>query len=828
METIELDQNGNCITDLSAEQLISLDSSDACGVFGDPEVLPRVGNQYQADIPADGPDYVCYMKSPTDAENRDRVCEFMLGLPIPIMLINKETEKMKDEKLEFSSDSTDASNKNAPSDFESVRETMAPFRGSENCLVPGSCGDSWSDIEKSSFLLGLYIFDKNFVQLKTFVENKQMGDIQSFYYGKFYRSNKYSRWATCRKMRSKKCVYGQRIFSGLRQQELLSRLVLHVSEECQKALLEVSKTFGEGKMSLEEYVSSLKVMVGMNILVEAVGIGKGKQDLTGMAIEPVKSNNATHMRPVPIGKACSSLTPTEIVKFLTGGYRLSKARSNDLFWEAVWPRLLARGWHSEQPKNQAYIPGAKHSLVFLMPGVKKFSRRRLEKGNHYFDSITDVLSKVGSEPGLLELDTEEDEGKKTEENGWINEIKEQEDLPERQRHCYLQPRTPSRITDVIKFTVVDTSMTDGKIFKFRELRTLPMEISKKLSTSEDSDQGTSEVSTNESDCAYTMLVDQVEANYTTHTKTLSDRGMTFDRKDLNMSSSDQGVQINGPDSTKSVKKFEKQNNLGKDKQAKKAEQDDLDCLALVTKRKRALTACTNEEMSSSMRTVPLVPRFGEEVHGCCSDSHNPNNRALSQVGSSQDRLSSTSSSKGSPPDNIVGASDYGYHGPEHPQDDLQSRTLIDLNLPQLPIDFENGVFTTDSTNKQDDMISKQHDDLYAQKTSVDMTTSEQQTMMNSRRQSTRNRPPTARALEALVNGYLTTNRRRKKESDGHETLTSRPPRRARVYVGLSELTTNDAVMAREGGTSVSDDSKSDMFDKLQVLSNGNGTQISNP
>ncbi|KAF2316909.1 hypothetical protein GH714_042250 [Hevea brasiliensis] len=169
----------------------------------------------------------------------------------------------------------------------------------------------------------------------------------------------------------------------------------------------VSTAFSEGKFSLEDYVSNLRAVVGIQALVDAIGIGKGKEDLTSLAMEPARSNPLFTV--CPIGKACSSLTSSDIIKLLTGGFRLSKARSNDIFWEAVWPRLLARGWHSEQPNNQSYV-GPNHHLVFLIPGVKKFSKRKLVKGNHYFDSVSDVLSKVASEPKLIELDSEEARG----------------------------------------------------------------------------------------------------------------------------------------------------------------------------------------------------------------------------------------------------------------------------------------------------------------------------------------------------------------------------------------------------------------------------------
>lgn len=66
-----------------------------------------------------------------------------------------------------------------------------------------------------------------------------MGEILSFYYGKFYRSESHHRWSECRKIRRKKCITGEKIFTGWRQRELLSRLVPHVAEEFQKTLSEV-------------------------------------------------------------------------------------------------------------------------------------------------------------------------------------------------------------------------------------------------------------------------------------------------------------------------------------------------------------------------------------------------------------------------------------------------------------------------------------------------------------------------------------------------------------------------------------------------------------
>lgn len=247
-----------------------------------------------------------------------------------------------------------------------------------------------------------------------------------------------------------------------------------LNHQCISISWQVSKSFGEGKLSLQDHMSSLKAMVGMKVLVQAIAIGKGKQDLTRMALETSRSNQVVAMRPkIPTVQAWSSLTTSEVIKFLTGDYELSKAWSNDLFWEAVWPRLLARGWHSEKPKDQTFIAGLKHGLIFLITGVRKFSRRKLVKGDQYFDSVSDVLSKVAKEPGLLELEAEEDNGNKEQDD---------HDLPTRQRHCYLQPRTPNRNSEIMKFTVVVTSLTNGKPSKFKELRSLPFEISYMLTS----------------------------------------------------------------------------------------------------------------------------------------------------------------------------------------------------------------------------------------------------------------------------------------------------------------------------------------------------------
>jgi hypothetical protein len=259
-------------------------------------------------------------------------------------------------------------------------------------------------------------------------------------------------------------------------------------------------------MLLEDYVLTLKASVGIKALVEAVGVGKGRQDLTGVSVDSVKFTQTVPVRPeIPVGKACSKLTPSEIISFLTGDFRLSKARASDLFWEAVWPRLLERGWHSEQPRSYNYAAASKNTLVFLVPGVKKFSRK-LVKGNHYFDSLSDVLGKVASDPELIDLETNADNDcTNNEGNGWTKDTKlDRENSPaDEPRHCYLKVKTPNRSADVIKFTVVDTSLASETTNSVRELRSLPFGVLTASTLDIDSDDVTTseEEETNESESA---------------------------------------------------------------------------------------------------------------------------------------------------------------------------------------------------------------------------------------------------------------------------------------------------------------------------------------
>ncbi|KAE9601995.1 hypothetical protein Lal_00040918 [Lupinus albus] len=762
----------NCIDEQSPGQEIS----DDYDVFGDPEIFPRVGEEYQVEIPLliSESGYSQFQNNPHQAESRARTLhEFRVGLPIPIIWIEDEIES---PALEF----IEETNVNRETKIGRHRK-----RQKGHYLVPGSASDNWNEIEETSFILGLYIFGKNLVQVRRFVGNKKMGDILSFYYGKFYKSDGYQRWSGCRKVKNRKCIQGQKLFTGPRQQEFLSRLQPNVSEECHKKLLEVSKTFLGGVMHLEEYVLTLKDLVGLKALVEAVGVGKGKEDLTCFTIDSLKSTQAFPVRPeIPVGKACSMLSPPEIVNFLTGGFRLSKARTSDLFWEAVWPRLLARGWHSEQPGSYNYAISAKHSLVFLVPGVKKFSRK-LVKGDHYFDSITDVLGKVASDPGLIDLETIADNDcTSKDENvmGWENS-------PDQPRRCYLKVKTPTRIIDVMKFTVVDTSLASERTTRVRELRSLPAEILK-ASDYDSDDSDTSEEETYESDPVSTVCFERGKTNICKGSKFDIDRGISSDLNGLENNLSKEEIPMSSMRSSNlsASSKDQKTDLLSSTLKSESVKcqslqgmvSDNKNGLVPVTKRRKRLTTCSRAKENRETANVFAVPRVkNEEACFCpnnpkssenvtanffvaprvkqekasyCTDNAKFRGNILSlEIPPSEKRISvEPLSNSGSiisrepvPASSSSGTKDRG----EKPQ----PRIMIDLNLPASDEVEADEPFVSEI---QRNNTSKESVELSVGTIFKPVGDSDHQLDMNTRRQSRRNRPPTIKVLEAYASGFL--------------------------------------------------------------------------
>ncbi|XP_057964342.1 uncharacterized protein LOC131155317 [Malania oleifera] len=820
MAAIHLDKNMEVIEDDALESLLSQSSSNEGGIFGNPDAVPRVGDDYQAEIPPlmDQNDCLELIEKTVDTKAMvDIPSSFLLGLLIPIMWTHCEVDKAKQEALELYGNQDTAMNTNRALKFKISEEnqitsnnegaghkvevrysnnalhkkkemgmpTLQPTLGTNKmdvdlilsqekkfcpgerhcCPFPGSSSETWGDIEHDSFVLGLYIFGKNLLLVKRFVGSKGMGDILSFYYGKFYRSDAHRRWSDCRKIKSRRCAYGQRIFAGWRQQELLSRLSSRVSKECQDMLVQVSRTFGEGKLSLEEYVFSLRNTVGINLLVEAVGIGQEKRDLTRIASEHVKTNHVFSVRSeIPIGKACSALTSGDIIKFLSGDFRLSKARSSDLFWEAVWPRLLARGWHSEQPKDHG-LSASKNYLVFLIPGVKKFSRKRLVKGNHYYDSVSDVLNKVASEPGLLELEIEPARGcEHDEENRWDRQIKQDPySLPNQQRHSTLQPLSSRCNRDVMKFTIVDTSLVYGEQPKVRELRSLPVDSPNDISTPEieqqtsEESQGEAELMTNsnpaENEIVQGVCTGSAECITSVFPTALGNSTVAIENHD-----GQSACMPNEKQSRKAIKyQFSRKVKHGHAKD-----------LAPV-KESSKITAINHEELSCSIENIPAEIKLNREESHCQSNSPDASENMDFQVITSQNLSSANSLARDGPDESIDG----NCLGTEVSTGKAQPPTMVNLNLPHVPPDFgTDEPFVMDMVHNHDEVpadkssfISETNQRSHLLKNSIyggGLQANGDKRPINGRRQSTRNRPLSTKALEALACDFLSTQRKRKR------------------------------------------------------------------
>ncbi|GMP40241.1 hypothetical protein CsSME_00010766 [Camellia sinensis var. sinensis] len=867
MNSGQLDHNGKCLEELSSEQLLPSDSPDISDIFGDPQVFPRVGNEYQVEIPPmlTESEQCQLQRNPADTGFIFDISHcFLMGLPIPVTWVDDKINNHGNERIGVNRKSVDSVNANESLGSKKVKKSqlvsnkkglksktldvsvdngkklksvssesaMAGIcRSKRSCLVPGLLGDSsWTDVEVNSFLLAIYIFEKNLFQVKRFMESKEMGEILSFYYGKFYGTNEHRRYSDWRRMlKSKKCKIGQNFFTGWRQQELLSRLLPHVPGEAKCTLVEVSNAFAEGRSSLEEYVHSLKTATGVPILIEAVGIGKGKEDLTNLSTEPTKNNQVFPVQvEIPVGKACSSLTPVEIIRFLTGDFRLSKARSNDIFWEAVWPRLLARGWHSEQPKSGSYV--SKHQLVFLVPGVKKFSKKKLVKGDHYFDSVSDVLSRVASEPKLIELEAEEpsvvSNSKEAHERDPEPEpTLNHSDPADHQQHCYLKPRVSTFSPTLAKFTIVDTSLVYlTKSRKVTEVRSLPADIQKTSTLSiylTETDSESSGDSADEPESSDMLLKDQKKIKSYNHAKGMADNSNSNQRMPINCSDVAKKLVENYQDQQTGLSN--EQSRIIKN-QFSQTVGPGCSSLLLPVMKQRTLASCVKDDASCSL--AKFMVGFGVKEVDPNFMSSSPN---VSQVGRFHAKvLSSKSSAEGSSKkessEGVLHENSYVMKISDLKSEKPQSRPVIDLNITQVPSDAENDeshmMEVDDSLQNPNAHVLGSSSDNHelmdkpaVLSNSIDVNAAEEAPIVNPIRQSTRNRPLTPKVVEAIANGMLSTKRKRRKQ----DNLVSRPSSR-RDHIRNTET-------SNSGSTSIGtlDDKEGNGVDGIW---NGNKNEVS--
>uniref|UniRef100_A0A7N0ZTD0 SANT domain-containing protein n=1 Tax=Kalanchoe fedtschenkoi TaxID=63787 RepID=A0A7N0ZTD0_KALFE len=860
------------LSDIRDNMEHAADPTEECslpGMSGEPKTCPRVGDQYQAIIPDMIP------RNESTQPNAGEVVNYLLPvLPIPLMWApNKardaerlralhghadpfseenqiffisETGRKLTEQAEEAADNqaevsdirltVDMMKLGVPSHEGSGRQ----LRKHEKNLypLPGTPDGPWSDFEHDSFLLALYIFGKDLYLVKKFVETKKMDAVLSYYYGRFYKCSEYQRWAECLRSRSKKSIHGLRIFTGARQRELFSRLNSHTSEATSNKLLEVSKTFKEEGISFEEYVFTLKDLVGTELLIEVIAIGKGKRDLTGIAAEPVKLHRSVSVRREPQqDKGFSSLSCREITEQLTGS-RLSKTKSNDLFWEAVWPRLLAGGWHSEQPKDHGVLT-LKHQLVFLMPGIKKFRRKKHVKGQHYFDSVSDVLNKVASDPRILELDNE-----KEKDNGHEENHSDEQDLrlPNGKRNGYLKFCNSNPQKDQMDFMIVDTSKHRGS--KVRWMETLPVHSADNSTSSSACSETGSDSSSEKSDG---------QGEETKATK-FSKHGFDFDGEacaDIHaqMGNGIGSLKKQEADSIDIKKRSSKKHRLGG-----KVKSGPSNYLSPF-KRHPVDAACRKDssevaEKKTDRHVILCLPnphKVNENkpsLKGLVEQLSPPNSL---RVVSESSHFSLPNSLPEMNKENKYMVYENSKEIEEAPKQSLH-HVVIDLNIPQVPEDVETNhdmIYNSTylSSLAENTSLTHKHKDTCGRNTSSPRQTSQQAQQVSDanfeqqqppkthrksqqvqkqqpktqqeqkqqptiqqeqqlpktweeqqpnnlgRRHSTRNRPLTTKALEAFESAFFETKKKRKPK----ENSSSRPPRRQRVNCGTNSTSDSGIV-----------------------------------
>jgi hypothetical protein len=290
MNSIEIKDDEEPPVDMLLDQPRFLEPLCPEEVTEDSRVHPRVGEEYQVEVPDLVTEGECLAQKSLPAYASIHFgfeYPVEVGLAIPVTWTQNTSNDMKEEKRGVSGRSPSSSQDEGTIhstgnvlgnlyqhsicseclvfkvEFAEQAENLTGSSGQDtHCLqnkmlvcscakrklneyipLPGLPRYSWTDEEAQTFLLGLYIFRKNLVQVTKFMESKTVGEVLSYYYGEFFRSDAYRRWSACRKARSRRCILGLRIFSGPSQQELLSRLLAGVPREVEAPLLEVCLLF---------------------------------------------------------------------------------------------------------------------------------------------------------------------------------------------------------------------------------------------------------------------------------------------------------------------------------------------------------------------------------------------------------------------------------------------------------------------------------------------------------------------------------------------------------------------------------------------------------
>ncbi|TKY54138.1 hypothetical protein E2542_SST18544 [Spatholobus suberectus] len=418
----------------------------------------------------------------------------------------------------------------------------------------------------------------------------------------------------------------------------------------------------------------------------------------------------------------------------------------------------------------------------------------------------------------------------------------------------------------MKFTVVDTSLASDKMTKVRELRSLPFEVLKACTFENDSDdENTSEEQTNESESINTTGFDRGKNDITKASKSnigkgvssllngLEDNPMKEELPRSSMGSSSLSAASKGQ-KTEFLSSTLKRDGM-KYPSLQRMASDNKNDLVPVTKRRRRLTACSRAKKNSNTANFFVVPRVKQEEASFCPDPDNSKSSAnvtanfFVASGVKQEEAShcprkskfsesvlsweippqEEKSSTGFPteknktvadplsnPSSIINGEavpDTGSSGAKDQCDKPQPRNMIDLNLPVSPeVEADEPFVNEVAEMQQQNNTGKESDELSVGANSKpgDHPDHQPEPAMHTRRQSTRNRPPTTKVLEAFAFGYLDRKEKRRGRDYLQDSSITRPSRRvSRKVAGSSN-----------GGTGF------EKVEKTDVVCNGNGSPSS--
>ncbi|RVW53195.1 hypothetical protein CK203_087612 [Vitis vinifera] len=152
MDSAHQDHDDKCIEETTSDQLLHPDSPDINDIFGEPLVHPRVGYEYQVEIPLmiTESERDKLLVNPADAEVIVDVSHsFLMGLPIPIVQVldekrsqinsNKKGSQLKVESLDVMLNPGKESTATSPDSKVMGSTDLDQMHGSKSYLtVPGS------------------------------------------------------------------------------------------------------------------------------------------------------------------------------------------------------------------------------------------------------------------------------------------------------------------------------------------------------------------------------------------------------------------------------------------------------------------------------------------------------------------------------------------------------------------------------------------------------------------------------------------------------------------------------------------------------------------